>query len=241
MALPARLNPRSSTTGWLRVFALLFVLALVAACGGRQQNADALDAARAAVDGAADTERCAQAEYRAARDLLAQAEAAWEAGDHDRARSLAAAAAAQAETARRAAEANAEDCDRLQRVETPPAVTPPPTPPPAVAVDANYQLERIYFPFNESGLSDEARAILDRHAAWLNANPTVHFRIEGHCDEKGSTEYNLALGETRARAVRAYLQRLGVAPERMTVVSYGEEMPLGADDNRNRRAEFVRR
>ncbi len=81
------------------------------------------------------------------------------------------------------------------------------------------------------------------NGTWLQRNPTVVVTIEGHCDKRGSTEYNLALGEKRAKVTRSYLISLGVERNRLGIVSYGEEQPMDYGDNstahgRNRRAEF---
>jgi len=105
------------------------------------------------------------------------------------------------------------------------------------------QLQRIHFEFDQFTLSSEARDILAANAALLQANRDVKVRIEGHCDERGSDEYNLALGERRAIATRDYLVSLGVAADRVSTISYGEEMPLDPTANdaawaKNRRAEF---
>ncbi|NLC70107.1 MAG: peptidoglycan-associated lipoprotein Pal [Desulfuromonadaceae bacterium] len=104
-------------------------------------------------------------------------------------------------------------------------------------------LERIFFEFDRYTLSDEARAILSRNADFLKANPDMKIIVEGHCDERGSDEYNLALGERRARAVQNYLSTLGVSATRLRAISYGEEIPLDRSGteaawSRNRRVEF---
>ncbi len=212
--------------------------ALLVACGGtRGAPTDALEAARAAVDDAAGSERCAEAEFRAARSLLDQANAAYEARDYARARQLAEAAQAQAERAQRIAIENADDCDRVEETLT--QVAQEPIEAPDLDLPDDYMLDPIYFAFNQSTLTDQARTTLERHAAWLLDRPDRRLRIEGHCDELGSSMYNIALGERRARAVRDYLQRLGVAADRMSVLSFGEERPAGRDQDLNRRAEFV--
>lgn len=230
------------TTLYRLAFSILLALAL-AACGGRKST-DALDAARDAVLGAEGSERCAEAEFRAARNLLEQANAAYEARDFARARQLAEAATIQAERARQVAEANAEDCDRVDAIEETlnnnnninPNVAP------LVPVDTDYDLVAVFFEFDQSSLTDEARNTLERHAAFLNANNDLRLIVQGHCDELGSSEYNLVLGEARARTVVAYLVRLGVAANRLQTVSFGEEMTLSStDQSRNRRAEFVAR
>ena len=104
-------------------------------------------------------------------------------------------------------------------------------------------LADIRFELDSAALTDEARSTLEKHALWLQGQRDVRVTIEGHCDERGTVEYNLALGEQRARAVREYLASLGVAGARLKVVSYGKERPLdpGSDEAawaRNRRAHF---
>lgn len=104
-------------------------------------------------------------------------------------------------------------------------------------------LETVYFDYNAFTLSAEARQAIARNATRLKANPTVKITVEGHCDERGSDEYNLALGERRALAVKGYLVALGVSENHVTTVSYGEERPAvaGHDESawaKNRRSEF---
>jgi peptidoglycan-associated lipoprotein len=101
----------------------------------------------------------------------------------------------------------------------------------------------IHFDYDRSDVRSEDQANLDRKAAILDANPAVRLRISGHADERGSDEYNLALGTRRAAAAKRYLENKGVDASRMEVISYGEERPLstGADETafaNNRRAEF---
>jgi peptidoglycan-associated lipoprotein len=93
-------------------------------------------------------------------------------------------------------------------------------------------------------LSSETRKDLAENAEWIKANPKVTVQIEGHCDSRGSVEYNLALGERRAKAVKNYLVSLGLNSKRMTIISYGEEKPVATGDSeeayaKNRRANFV--
>ncbi len=101
----------------------------------------------------------------------------------------------------------------------------------------------IHFDYDQSTIRAEDQAILDRKAAILAANPAVRVRISGHADERGSDEYNLALGTRRAAAAKRYLAGRGVTEARMDIVSYGEERPVAAGQNeaawaQNRRAEF---
>jgi peptidoglycan-associated lipoprotein len=106
------------------------------------------------------------------------------------------------------------------------------------------KLEKLFFEFDAYVLTPEAREILARNAEWLRQNPAAKLSIEGHCDERGSDEYNMALGQRRADAVKEYLVSLGVAAERLSSTSYGEERPAaaGSDESawsQNRRAEFL--
>ncbi len=105
-------------------------------------------------------------------------------------------------------------------------------------------LKTIVFAYDNSSLSAAAKQTLTDNAAWMNANPNVNVQIEGHCDERGSVEYNLALGERRAKAVKDYLQSIGVNPSQMLTISYGEEKLLSygdteSDHTKNRRANFL--
>ena len=102
----------------------------------------------------------------------------------------------------------------------------------------------VLFAFDSFVLSSEGKTILEQKASWLSENPQVTTQIEGHCDERGTTAYNLALGERRAFAAKQYLTTLGVAAPRLSTISYGEEQPLDSGHTeaawaRNRRAHFV--
>ncbi|MCY4645115.1 MAG: peptidoglycan-associated lipoprotein Pal [Bacteriovoracales bacterium] len=104
-------------------------------------------------------------------------------------------------------------------------------------------IKTIYFDFNSSQLSSETRSILESNASFLKDNSGVEVEIEGHCDERGSVEYNLALGDRRAMAVKNYLSSLGVEVSRLSHTSYGKEKPVeyGHDEmawQKNRRANF---
>lgn len=104
--------------------------------------------------------------------------------------------------------------------------------------------ETVYFAFDDYTLSAEAQASLNNLADQLKKNTSAVIQVEGNCDERGSIEYNLALGERRAQSVKNYLTQLGIDPSRITTISYGEEKPAveGHDEAawaKNRRAEFV--
>lgn len=103
---------------------------------------------------------------------------------------------------------------------------------------------RVYFAFDSSSIDDENRAIVEAHAAYLSANPQIKVVLEGHTDERGSREYNLALGERRAQAVERMMRVLGLSADRVKTTSYGEEKPVALDHNEsawrlNRRVEIV--
>ncbi|MSO73672.1 MAG: peptidoglycan-associated lipoprotein Pal [Alphaproteobacteria bacterium] len=104
--------------------------------------------------------------------------------------------------------------------------------------------DRVFFEFDSSVLSPEARQTLEGQAAWLKRFPNVKLVVEGHCDERGTREYNLALGERRAAAAKTYLTALGVEDARLTTISYGKERPfaLGHDEDawsQNRRSVSI--
>ncbi len=102
----------------------------------------------------------------------------------------------------------------------------------------------VLFDYNSFALSEEAKQLLEQKAQWMAQHPGVSVQIEGHCDERGTVAYNLALGERRANAVRQYMTALGIGDDRMTTISYGEEFPLDPGHHeeawaRNRRAHFA--
>lgn len=105
-------------------------------------------------------------------------------------------------------------------------------------------LYTISFDYDKANLSKETRDKLRSNAEWMKARPNMAVQIEGHCDNRGSIEYNLALGERRAKAVREYMVSLGIPARRLTVISYGKERLLDSGDSeaahaRNRRANFL--
>jgi len=145
---------------------------------------------------------------------------------------------------------------------TPPAPPPPPAPPAsapaprALSEDdlfaqkslAQLNNERpltdVYFELDESTIKDDAKASLSTNATWLKRWTGTRINIEGHCDERGTAEYNLGLGERRANAVKAYLVELGVPGDRVVIVSKGKESPFCTESNescwkQNRRGHFI--
>jgi peptidoglycan-associated lipoprotein len=128
----------------------------------------------------------------------------------------------------------------------PPPSPPPPPPGPSISQQAfqEFQNQDIYFDFDKYDLRTDARATLDRKASFLNQNSSVRVQIEGHCDERGTEEYNLALGERRANAAKQYLTTAGISAGRLSTISYGKERPLDPGHNeaawaKNRRDHFV--
>jgi peptidoglycan-associated lipoprotein len=142
----------------------------------------------------------------------------------------------------------------------PPPPPPPPAPPPPAApalteeqifaqktveqLNAEHPLSDVYFDLDKSDLREDGRAPLQRDAEWLKRWTSTIISLEGHCDSRGSAEYNLALGSRRANAVKEYLISLGVPAARMTVISKGKEQPVCTEENetcwqQNRRAHFV--
>lgn len=107
-----------------------------------------------------------------------------------------------------------------------------------------FENEDIFFGYDSSAITAEAQEVLRRKAAFLKANPNIRITVEGHCDERGTNEYNLALGEARAKSAKAFLVDLGISANRIATISYGEERPLveGRTEEayaKNRRAHFV--
>ncbi|HXZ43500.1 MAG TPA: OmpA family protein, partial [archaeon] len=136
-------------------------------------------------------------------------------------------------------------------VTPPPApAPPPPAAPPPAPPKVQITLKDVFFNFDKSDIGfnkafkEDQKAAINGDVAALKANPILKITIEGHCDERGTAEYNLALGERRAKAVKDYLVGAGIAADRIAVISYGKERPfvLGHDENAwkwNRRGHFV--
>lgn len=134
-----------------------------------------------------------------------------------------------------------------------PEPTPPPPPPAVPAEDREramreemrrVMLQPVYFDFDRADLREDARNVLDRKLEILQHHGDIRIRVEGHADERGSDEYNIALGQRRAAAVKRYFVQRGIAENRVEIVSFGEERPVCAEHEescwwRNRRAEFV--
>ena len=131
-------------------------------------------------------------------------------------------------------------------VDTTPVVVeeePPPPPPPPKPILKETQFQTVYFDLDKFALRGDAKAALDANYALLNEFTDAIVKIEGHCDERGTIEYNMSLGEKRAKSVMDYLTGLGVNASRLSVISYGKERPIDNASNeaawtKNRRAEF---
>jgi len=111
-------------------------------------------------------------------------------------------------------------------------------------LNAQGYLEDVFFDTDRFDLTPAAREALAKNAAWLQKHPTISILVEGHCDERNTREYNLALGERRASTVRDYLVLLGIPSQRIQIISYGEERPFALGSNEdawrlNRRSHFV--
>ncbi len=223
----------------------ILLLVLLTACGGRPTKT--LAEAENALADAILAKKCAPEEYAAAERMYAKANALADEGKNDEAAAAARAAKKLAEQARQKAMLRKDECLKPKQ---------DPTINPDDFIDRSGAglddpdaqnsggLKTVYFDFNAFDLTPEARQTMTSNAQWLLKNADKRIIIEGHCDSRGSTEYNLALGEKRGQVARKYLVQMGVDPNRMSVVSYGEEQPLDFTETegghaKNRRAEFT--
>ena len=114
----------------------------------------------------------------------------------------------------------------------------------STATPGSSPLKDVYFDFDSYDVRADARDLLKTNGGWLKANSAAHVEIEGHCDERGTAEYNIALGAKRAQSAKDYLVTLGIPADRLSTVSYGQEIPVCKEHNeecwqKNRRARFV--
>ncbi len=139
---------------------------------------------------------------------------------------------------------------RVEKVEEPPAKEPVLSEEEIFArktleeLNAEKPIDMIHFDFDKFFIREDAKPVLEANAAWLKRWTSVRVLIEGHCDERGTEEYNLALGEKRAKSTQDYLISLGIAADRLKLISYGKSQPLdpGHDEmawDKNRRAQFT--
>jgi peptidoglycan-associated lipoprotein len=132
-------------------------------------------------------------------------------------------------------------------VTAPPPPPPPPPPPlagPTVEELFAQAVKDIYYDYDKSDIREDAKPVLSASSEFLKQNSSVRFNIEGHCDERGSEEYNLGLGDRRANGAKTYLVNLGIAADRINTVSYGKEKPACSEQSeecwqKNRRAHFI--
>jgi peptidoglycan-associated lipoprotein len=140
---------------------------------------------------------------------------------------------------------------RVEKVEEPPTVTEPELTEEEIfmkksleEINADKPLQMIHFDYDKYFIRDDAKPVLEANAAWLNKFSSAKILIEGHCDERGTEEYNLALGEKRAKSTMDYLSSLGISADRLKIISYGKSQPIDMGHNepawqRNRRAQFT--
>ncbi len=136
-----------------------------------------------------------------------------------------------------------EAVKQLKSIQEPPVAGAPSAQQPVTAGKES-PLKDVFFDFDKSTIHDDAKSSLNEDLQWLNANPTAQIVIEGHCDERGTAEYNLGLGERRAKAAKDYVMAAGINAKRIRTVSFGKERPFvpGHDESAwkwNRRAHFV--
>lgn len=239
-------SARPRRNNFVLLMSSLLILVFVAGCPKAPQKA--LDDAERALLDAQDKSDCAGEKYRAAEKLLEEARALVEKKDYEGAERKARAAEKLALEARAYADLTWEDCQRRLELARQ-AQNPKPAPAENVSgtdvsEEEQLRLSTLYFSYDSSEVSPDSRSALEDNVRWLRANKNRSVVLEGHTDERGTAEYNLSLGERRARGVRQYLIQLGIDGDRLSILSYGEEKPAAygqseSDFSRNRRVEFV--
>ena len=247
---------------WSRWLLGLLVAGLMLGCGGKakQAVADAEKAVAAAKE--SEAPKYAPDEFKSAEDNLALAKNQFDKRKYKDSQASAITARDQAKLAtdralerKKTEEAKAEEMKKLdynvpslygeeEMAKAGEAAPPKTATDVSVEEQAKAALQDVRFDFDQSTLGEEARGILAGNAAWLKANIAVKIQVEGHCDERGTEEYNLALGQRRAQAVKDYLLSLGLEDGRLKTISYGESLPLdpGHDEAawaKNRRVHFA--
>jgi peptidoglycan-associated lipoprotein len=218
---------------------------LLAACPKPTADLE-LDAARKAIDEARKRKagdcETSKPQYQAAEAAIAEAAKLAEEGNIDDAKARALEAQTLAEQASAAAKPG---CGEKKPAEEDPAVQERDDENAAAGMAMNLEglIETIYFDYNDASIREDSKQVLSKVADALSKSGSVQVEIEGHCDVRGSTEYNLHLGERRARAVEKYLTTAGVSPKQIQIISYGEERPVDLGDSetahqKNRRAEL---
>jgi peptidoglycan-associated lipoprotein len=196
------------------------------------------DAEQALLDAEA-RKRCASEKYAAAEKLLDEARALVKAEKYEEAERKANAAKKAALEAKAEADARWEECNRVNQVVEKAKETPKDG-----GGEVAAQLSTVYFAFDSAELTPSMRSTMDQNVLWARQNPKTGLLLEGHTDERGSVEYNLALGERRAKTAKQYMVQSGIPASRLDIISYGEEKPVAFgnsedDFQRNRRVEFV--
>jgi peptidoglycan-associated lipoprotein len=224
----------------LRTIYLLLMAVALAGCPKTTAEVE-LDLAKKAIDDArrANANDCAKETFVAAEQALAEAQQLEKDGEGDKAKEKANQAKTLAEQALAASPkdcAEAKDEKDGEDDETTDASA-------NRNLNLDQLLETVYFDYNDATIREESKAMLSKVAQALNGTPASKLEVEGHCDVRGSTEYNLHLGERRARSVQKYLVTQGVQPDRIDVISYGEErlVDVGGTEEahqKNRRAEL---
>lgn len=232
----------------LRTLVALALLGLLTACPKKTADPE-LEAARRAIEDAQakKAKDCAKETFLAAESAIAEAKRLADGGDVEGAKRKAAEAKTLAD---QASAASRPGCDQ-------PAVTQDDDDDDIRPVSRGMEdagrdmkleaaLETVYFDYNDAAIREDSKAVLSKVANIMRKEPGTRIEVEGHCDVRGSTEYNLHLGERRARSVQKYLVTQGVKADQIDIISYGEERPvdLGFDESahsRNRRAELKKR
>lgn len=226
-----------------RVTSALGLALLLWGAGCAKPPTQAMKDAEAALAAAQARSDCAREKYDAAARLLAEARALVKQEKYDEAERKARAAQNLAKQARTEADASWEECQKRNKVVAEAKKTPDAKPP--VTDDGpKAALATVYFAYDSAELSADQRQTLDQNALWLRQNAASGLVLEGHTDDRGSSEYNLALGERRANTARQYLIQLGISATRLNILSYGEEKPAAygvsdEDRRKNRRVEFL--
>lgn len=206
----------------------------------------AFEDAKGALKGAtaAGAGKCAEDELRSAKALMKAARKLMGEGKYEQAKTRFEAARKLARQAQAKAAALGDRCRKRAIVSTvvprPPRISASGEQPQA---DTRTTLDPVYFSFNEYTLTESSRNRLRRHGEYLARRKTIKIEVQGHCDQRGSVEYNLALGERRALAVKRFLIRMGVPRKNVSIISYGHQRPADPRNNstawaKNRRAEF---
>ncbi len=227
-------------------YVVLCTLTAMLSAGCASQNADKeLDLARKAIADARakKASNCAKETFVAAEQAILEASQPADDGEVDQAK---AAAAKAQKLAEQAAAASPEGCDEekvAKKEEDEPKLAESNAMNASTNVSLDDALETVYFDYNDSSIREDSKASLSRLAGVLSSGGGTKIEIEGHCDVRGSTEYNLHLGERRARSVKKYLMAQGVSASQVQIISYGEERPIDLNNNegahqRNRRAEL---